>query len=376
MKLLQFNNKSLLLLATEVGLIKTPVSAGTNVSVTIDDNSDLAQNDYVLVGVLGKPKSEIAKISAAVTPGTTIVLDTLVFPHNAGTPITKIPYNQLKIYRAETLAGEKTLLTTAEIDADNEYTTYADTINSTGFAFFTLYNSTTATESGYSAGFDYAEVKAGTKIKIRTLVENFYKRPYDETTFGMLCDLAESEIFAMRRWRFREASGTFNTVANQQSYTAAQTGISDLGQMVYATYGGNPIVPVDIKKHKLVNWQPVAVGTPRIIWEWDGVLYISPTPTEIKTVVVDYYKNSSGFTDETAESEVQLPQAIAFRVLQDLWATADPRKSSYFEKRYLQVIAAMKLNDIKQMTKFQALTDNRIANLSVYNQVNSPTIKV
>jgi len=376
MKLLQFSNQSLMLLATEAAILKSASAAGSAVNLTIDDNSDIAQNDYMFFGEVGKPKSEIFKVNAAVTAGTVIQADTLVFSHGVGTPLYRVPYNQVKFYRAETLGGDKSLLATVSIDADNEFTTHIDTTNTTGYLFFTLYNSTTAAESDYSAGFSYASISYGSRIKIREFVTSPHNwaKPLDDTLFDTLCDAAEAEIFAIKRWRFREATATFNSVASQQAYTLAEAGATDLGQIIYATYDGNPVMPIDIKSHKNLNWNVLTTGTPQTVWEWNGSLYFTPIPSAVESIVINYYKNSSGFTDETSETEVQLPIAIAFRVLQDLWATSDKEKSRYFESRYLQTISAMKINDLKQVSHFPALTDSGLDKEAVNNQVDFPTI--
>lgn len=360
MKILSVKNESILDLVTVNAILKIPVAAGSSVSMTLDDNTGLSDNDYILVGEIGKGKTEIAQIGATVTRGVTIVVDTLVFSHNAGTPIRKIPYNQVKFYRAATLAGEKSALGSAvAIDVEKEFTSYEDSTNTTGYGFFTFYNSTTAAESGYSAGFDYAELSAGTREKIREFVTSphNWNKKLDEATFTALCDFAESEIFAIKRWRFREKTVSFSSVASQQAYTLSEAGATDLGQLMYATYDGDPVFPVSLRVHKRLNWNSIQEGTPRTVCEFDGSLYFTPIPPEVKTIVLYYYKNSIGFTNETTETEIKLPQAVAFRILQDLWATADMKKSQYFERRYMQTISAMKLDDMKQVSKFPALSD-------------------
>lgn len=374
MKILKFNNISLLMVATAFAIVKNPVVAGSAKDITVDDNNDIIQNDFIFAGEIAKAKSEIFKVNAAVTPGTVIQADSLTFPHNVGTPLYKIPYDQVRFYRATTIGGTKTLLDTLDIDADNEFTIYVDLVNSSGYCFFTLYNSVTTDETAFSAGFNYASAPYGSRIKIREFVKSphNWNKPLDEDTFNALCDFAESEIFAIKRWRFREKLVSFNSVANQQSYTKTEAGATDLGQLVYATYDGNPVFPVSLKTHKRLNWNNVQVGTPRTVVEFDGNLLFTPTPPEIKVIELYHYRNSVGFSDETTESEVKLPQAIGFRVLQDLWATADMKKSQYFEHRYLQTIAAMKLDDIKQVSKFPALSDVGLDDDNSLDQIEHP----
>lgn len=375
MKILKFSNQSIMLLVTASAIIKNPVASGSAKDITADDNNDFAQNDFVLTGEIGKAQSEIFKVNAAVTAGQVIQADSLTFAHNAGTPLYKIPYDKVRFYRAATLSGEKALLTTLDIDADNEFTIYVDTSNTTGYLFFTLYNSQTSAESGYSAGFNYVEAPYGSRIKIREFVTSphNWNKPLDDDTFNALCDFAESEIFAIKRWIFREKTWTFNTVANQQAYTLTEASATDLGQLLYATYDGNPVWPVNFRVHKRLNWNNTQTGTPRVVCEFEGSLLFTPKPSEAKEVKLYGYKDSSGFSDETAETDIKLPQAIGFRILQDLWAIPDPKKSKYFENRFLQVLSAMKLDDIKQVSKLPRLSDLKYDDPdSVFDQVEHP----
>jgi hypothetical protein len=298
----------------------------------------------------------------------------LVFPHNAGTKVYKLNYNQVKFYRSVTETGAKTLLATSDLDVDNKFTDYKDSTNSSGYAFFTLYNSTTASESGYSGGYPYALLKSTTRSKIRQNFESFYQRPYNEDVFDNLCDSVEAEIYAIRRWRFREKRVTFSTVASQQAYTLAEAGAEDLGQLIYATYDGDPLVPIRIKEHKLMNWSTIVTTVPRVIWEWEGGLNLTPIPDSIKTVELYYYKNAGGFTDDTSETGVQLPLAISARLAQLFWIGEDEKKAQSYEKLFLQTIQAMKINDKKQVSIFPSLTDSRIVNLNVYDQIENPSI--
>jgi hypothetical protein len=364
-----------MLLVSERAIMKAAVVAGSNKAITMDDNANLANGDLLIFGEPIMAKTEIAKINAAVTPGTAIQVDSLTFPHAIGTPLYKIPYDQVKFYHADTLAGDKTLIGSAvDIDVEDEYTVVVDSTNSTGYLFFQLFNSATSAYSDYSAGFSYGTIPYGSRIKIREFVTSphNWNKALDEDTFNALCDFAESEIFAIKRWRFREKIVSFNSVADQQAYTKTEAGVTDLGQLLYATYDGNPVFPVSLKVHRRLNWNSIQSGIPRTICEFDDSLEFTPIPPEVKAIKLYYYRNSAGFANETIETEVKLPQAIGFRVLMDLWATADMRKAKYFENRYLQTVAAMKLDDLKQVSKLPALSDVGMDNDSFLDQVDRP----
>lgn len=378
-KRLQFENSSILSDCIEIGTIRTPVSAGASVAVVLDNNSGLAQNDYVLFEEIGTGRAEIAKISAAVSAGTNIQVDTLLFPHNVGVKVYRLTYNQVKFYRADTLTGTKTLLGSAvNIDADDEFTEYIDTVNSTGYVFFALFNSTTSAESDYSSGFPYSILSLTSKSKIREFVKKFYKKTLDEETFSFLADSAEDEIYSIRLWRFREKSKTFNTAIGQQVYSFESISLSDYGTFIYASFDSiYPIQFITIKEHKNLN-EGSAIGSaiPQYIFEFADAFYLTPTPSSVGVVDLLYYGNAVGFSEETTNTPIGMPQAVAFRILQDLWSMDDPKKSKSWESRYLQIVAVMKNKEREQVGRFAPLTDSRLTKRRVNNSIEYPSIPV
>lgn len=378
-KRLQFDNSSILSDCLEVGTLRVPTSASSSVSVTLDNNDGLANGDYVLFEEVGTSRAEIAKINASVTAGTVIQVDTLKFPHNVGVKVYRLAYNQVKFYRADTLTGSKTLLGSAvNIDVDDEFTEYIDSVNSTGYAFFALYNSTTTAESDPSSGFPYSLLPLSAKSKIREFVRKFYKKVLDDDTFSFLCDSAEDEIYAIRLWRFREKSASFSTVIGTQKYTFSSLSITDFGTLIYASFDSlYPLQSITIKEHKALNEGSMnGSSIPQFIFLFGDALYLTPTPSSVGTVELLYYANSAGFTEETTESPVDMPQAIAFRILQDLWAMDDIKKSEYWEQRYLQIISVMKSKEREQVSRFAPLTDSRLTKRRINNSIEYPQITV
>lgn len=378
-KKLQFDNASILPDCLEIGTVRTPVSAGSNVSVVLDNNHGLSQNDYVLFEEIATGRAEIAKINAAVSAGTSIQVDTLLFPHNVGVKVYQLQYNQVKFYHADTISGAKTLLGSAvNIDADDAFTEYLDSANSTGYAFFSLYNSTTAAESDPSAGYPYSLLSLTSKSKIREFVKKFYKKTLDDETFSFLADSAEDEIYAVRLWRFREKSKSFNTAISQQAYSFESISLSDYGTFIYASFDSiYPLQFLTIKEHKNLN-EGSAVGSaiPQFIFEFADSFYLTPTPSSVGVVNILYYGNAVGFSEETTDTPIEMPQAVAFRILQDLWSMDDPKKAEYWENRYLQIVSVMKNKEREQVGRFAPITDSRLTKRRVNNSIEYPSITV
>ena len=371
-KVIKFNNSSLLYDATEVAKVNSSVSSGDDVTITLDDNSDLANNDYLLIGQLGYGKAEIAQINAAVSGATDVQVDTLGFGHSAGEPITKVNYNQVEFSRATTATGEKSVLTTTDIDADNPFTTYRDTANSAGYAFFRLKNEETSVFSGYSAAYSYATADSTTKEKIKDLVKAFYEKDIDPDILDLLIDETAQEIYSMRNWKFRDDSWTFSSEADTASYTLSTAEATDLSSIVYATYDGDPVWPTFMKEYQAQNWNQSASGTPITVFLWNDTLYFTPAPADDDNDIVIWgYKNSSGLDNETSTTAMEIPSLISYKVLQDLWAPVDPNKSIQFGMRFNEKLNLMKLNDKKQVSKFRTLTET-IQNNAVNDQVEFP----
>ena len=147
-----------LLLDKEQSYLTADYSTGT--SITVEADADIASypfadGNYILVGEFGQATAEIARISS--TSGTAITLTAaLQYNHNSGTPIYNIDRNQVEFSRATTVTGSKSILATNDISADQVYTTYEDTTNTTGFGFTRARNDADATFSNYSESFPYA----------------------------------------------------------------------------------------------------------------------------------------------------------------------------------------------------------------------------
>src|SRR5438067_387207 len=74
---------------TEHGLLDAPVSAGTNVTLTLVNNDGLSNQDYLVIGYEGNELCELVQVNQAVTAGTSVRVSTLKFDHQKGEPVTR-----------------------------------------------------------------------------------------------------------------------------------------------------------------------------------------------------------------------------------------------------------------------------------------------
>lgn len=136
----------------EIGRLAADATAGTNITLTLDNNDGLSNTDFIAIGFEGSELCELEQINAAVTAGTAVRVATLKFNHRAGEPITKYRYNQRKFYGATSSTGSYTELTAngspMTIQVDDPQGTLFEYSGST-YTYFksTYYNSQTAEET-------------------------------------------------------------------------------------------------------------------------------------------------------------------------------------------------------------------------------------
>lgn len=137
----------------ELGPQKTFTSAestAADTSISVDNTEGLASGDLVLFGRYGEERSEV-KVVSSIDSSTAITVDALTFGHSPRTPIYELLFDQAEIYRATSEGGSYTLITTIDLEVDEDYTIYNDTGGTTASWYKIRYkNSQTTTTSDYS----------------------------------------------------------------------------------------------------------------------------------------------------------------------------------------------------------------------------------
>lgn len=137
---------------SEKSKITAAATAGSSVTLVLESNDGLAQNDYVVVKKPGHDQAHICKINAAVSGNTDIQVDTLKHDSAVGDEVTKIRFNQRKFYGCATESGTYTEITDdgspKDIEVDNPNGTLFEYTASTYLYFkATYYNSQTTEET-------------------------------------------------------------------------------------------------------------------------------------------------------------------------------------------------------------------------------------
>lgn len=147
------------------------VSAGSNITLVLENNDSLANNDFIVIGYEGNELAELEQINAAVSGSTDVRVATLKFNHKKGENVTKYRYNQRKFYGSLTAGGSYVELTgdgsPKAIQPDDPQGTLLEYTGSTYLYFkATYYNSTGAVETDLA---DSVEVEGDESKRYATI---------------------------------------------------------------------------------------------------------------------------------------------------------------------------------------------------------------
>jgi len=145
-------------------LLTTKAVVG-NTALTVANNEGFKAYDYVVIGDIITDTCEVRNV-ASITARNTITVDALVLDHAVNTPITWIPYNQVRFYRS-TDGGVTYVLNATKDLAVTAYSTFNDDGASDTSYYYKncFYNSYYNRESGFSpaitgAGYEPYTLKA------------------------------------------------------------------------------------------------------------------------------------------------------------------------------------------------------------------------
>lgn len=297
----------------KTSLTDVVAAAATTLTVAGVDTNAWADNDYLIIGEIGSPTAEIMQVNGAVSDGTSLTIDRsgsaggTRFAHAIGEPVYRIDYNRVEFNRnsSDTTVGVS-VLTTTEIQPDDNYTRYEDINNSTGYGFVRFNNQTTGGFSSYSDGVNYeASGEASSydprtlwrvRRRVRVLLDE--DRPDSKLSDDALRDAIndkQRDIGHQRLWSFYESERSFSSVANQHAYSIPST-----VQKVYnANFKTQPLIAINYEIWKLWQWNNnTSVSTPSHVSIWNRQILVFPRPSGAATSTT----LGAAITDTTATS--------------------------------------------------------------------------
>lgn len=254
-------------------------------TLTVASNGGFANNDYLILGKIGEEKTEVVKIGAAVSAGTSITIGACLYAHEIDTPVTKIDYNQVRFYRGSTnVATDSTALAAAQdIDPTELYSYYEDATYTTGYGFIRYYNSTSVNFSVFSDAISYTEKTGYTPRMLRSM-RNKVRRlinEKDELNSNISNDeineelnMTQDEIAHDRMWSFYEKIKSFSSVENQYEYNLDSTCFCVFDAM----FDTQPLSVTDRHRMNILRWKTDVTGDPTTICMWGRKANVYPYP--------------------------------------------------------------------------------------------------
>jgi len=159
----------------------------TGIAITVKDNTDFADDDYIILGEVGGQMTEIVKVNAAVTPGTAMTTTACVFDHPIGEKVTYIRYNQLQLYGSATTGdtSPSAIGSLVGIDVKSNYTEIlVDTADIESYYYVRYYNEDATEYSSYSESAS----AGGLSNQARGEIKNEFLSIYNEKIDDLITD--------------------------------------------------------------------------------------------------------------------------------------------------------------------------------------------
>lgn len=319
----------------EVTKLENSAVAGS-LTLTVENSTDFAVNDYIVIENVGNELAEMRQISAVPSAVGITVGAATTFAHQEETCIRKTPFNQARIYRSADNVTYN-IIATLDLDWQDKWglITYIDNTGDDSYYYKVEYwNSTT------NAGIISGAIKTQTQTGFLTIDQ------FKEETGIIGNDLVISQalayaaeqikrhLYTKKQWQYGDnpADTSFNIPVNEPDGCYASTlefadanmdGILDKNDFVVweedtdgvRTYVTSDINNVDIDRHI--------------------VTFTNPHPSTDKKLVFEYYLTTRKFGDYAAK----------FRRLSQLYAM-NYVYSTNIGKRMQRGISSWTLNGV------------------------------
>jgi hypothetical protein len=311
-KTISISNAELLIDAQSSSLSASATAASS--TITVYSISDFAVDQILLIGEFGQEGSEIIKTHATTSPsGSTITLaSNLVKSHPKDTRVYIIPYDQAQFYHSVTIAGDKTLISTSDINEEGVETVYNDTTYTSGYYFTRFYNSISTNYSDYSDAISYGGFDSNTVGYIINMAMSELKKDFtDILTYDMLINEVNSCLRYVRgklkRWSNVQ---TFN-------YELDATLVEDdytwtLPTDYYDKNSNRSMLNIWLEEQDHLTYldkqefddadREADSGTPKYYTIYDGSIYITPkvgTDYVGDSIYMDYYTDITEVNSDT-----------------------------------------------------------------------------
>lgn len=296
-------------------------SGVSSLSLLNASDSAFAADAFLLLGNFGSEDAEVVRISTVDSSTGLITLTaTTKRAHSESTRVSVLPYNQVRFYytTTTTFSTGTPLTGYIELQASDWFSVYNDETYSTGYGWFTFYNSVTAIASQPSNAIPYAGFGSNTTEDI---LNDFYSLLGNKELRLVTREDAlawMSEGYAKVRNKLNLSNSEF-TVSSLQPLSitintneyALPTDFSDLVSLSYGLSTSDPLGGGDLDKGPIeyipLRLAPEYTGTTVRYYIRGSYIGIVPTPTEATTYHYYYKKKGSRLSSNT--DEITLPDS-------------------------------------------------------------------
>jgi len=331
-------------------------------SLLVANSAGFSADDYVLLGEFGTEGAELVQVQSVTSATHTLTFTAAIeFAHSESTRVTIIPYNQVKFYQtaSTTFDASENPLSTVDVQADDTYTRYSDTANSTGYGWFRFYNETSAATTGESNAIPYANF---TRDHVKSVVDSF-RSLLNEGEFDLIThedemhwlneaySIACNELNLVNQEYKASDSYDISAVSGTKEYSLP----SDFSNLIsiYDSSGGTDsfddtyveFIAID----DVPSWDHIQGNVPRYYLRGSYIGF-SPTPSDSRTYTIRYQAkttelNSYYDTVDLPDNAVYcIKDFMMFRASQK---THRPNPQAYYEL-FTVGLNRMKIHSVKR----------------------------
>ena len=341
--------------------ISSDYSSGT--SLTVENNSSFAANDYLVVGEPSEELSEGKKLDSISGSTTLNIASALNFSHGKGTSIYKSPWDFISLERRTSSAGTFAEISQSGIQWDNpkNLTIYYDADATDAYEYrFRFYNSITGKYSEYSptlTGAGFSRDQVGYLInQVRLLAHDIERKIVTDDEIIRFFNRAQDIIYTHnpKYWFLLvdvyKATTGIAALANTNVYSlATYTTFGHLETVRFHYNSGGTSELYHLLKKSSVEFDHLASNLNETADDWAWIYKLLPTDsssangylqifpktktTGIGTLYPNYYEKMADLNSVDDETQVPLPELLEdFAIGQIERIKGNEQKAIYYEK--------------------------------------------
>lgn len=278
-----------------------------------------ANDYYVIVGEYGNEATEIVLVDAsdAGSDNTGLTVGALKYAHSAGTPVTYIEWNQVRLYGG--LTGAVTnLVSTYDIDCSKQFTEFVND-QVTYSVFVTRYYNVDSTYESQNSSEITSSSYARTSVK--KIIESGLRKGMTYIDQGQdsilswdiakdVCQAGIDETLARKRnWHFLHKIDENTSTVASTAYVAFPSDISLIDKVIVDDIELDWMSTLTYNSYTEAG-AAVSTGQPSNYTIKNNKVYLYPTPAAVYTVQYEYWYYPTLSTLETT-----LPQPFVVPIM-------------------------------------------------------------